>query len=224
MATAVNAANLSPDFLASLDRLYSGTRLAAQELEGKLVEADGGLWTLALLARCRAEPPLRFDRVVIAVDPPAGQHGAACGVVAVGRWEGKAYVLADRTVRGLSPHAWAARVAAAVESFGANTVVAEANQGGEMVRSVLESAGVRVPIDMVHAQYGKAVRAEPVALLYEQGRVLHTDDFPQLEEELMSMGAPDPAPSPDRADALVWAVTDLLLDGDRWIPKMTVYW
>jgi phage terminase large subunit-like protein len=163
-----------------------------------------------------------LDRVVVAVDPPASQYGAACGIVVVGRADGRAYVLADLSVRGQSPAGWAARVADAVDRFAANGVVAESNQGGDMVRSVLESAGVRARIDMVHAQYGKAVRAEPVALLYEQGRVFHTDEFPQLEEELMSLGAEGGGPSPDRADALVWAVTDLLVDADRWLPRITL--
>lgn len=213
-ATAVNAANLSPSFIAGLEQLYGGTRLAEQELEGRLVEGDGGLWRVEDLRRCRGAKPVRFDRVVVGVDPPASAGGDACGLVVVGRLENRAFVLADLTERGLSPHGWGARVAAAARRFGAARVVAEANQGGEMVRAVLAAAGTGCAIRLVHARFGKRARAEPVAALYEQGRVIHCGDFPALEEELMALGADEAGgASPDRADALVWAITDLLVDG-----------
>src|SRR5690606_16107271 len=210
--TATNAANLSPGFLAGLEQLYGGTRLAEQELEGRLVEGDGGLWRAEDLRRCRGAPPARFDQVVVGVDPPASAGGDACGIVVVGALEGRAFVLAGLTERGRSPHGWGAGVAGAARRFEARRVVAEANQGGEMVRAVRAAAGTACAIRLVHARFGKRARAEPVAALYEQGRVIHCGDFPALEEELMALGADETGPSPDRADALVWAITDLLVD------------
>ena len=128
--TADNAAHLAPAFLEELEALYGGSRLAAQELEGLVVEADeGALWRAADLARCRGAAPACLERVVVAVDPPAGSSGDACGIVAAGREGERAYVLADRSVRGLSPLGWAARVVETVAQVGAQSVVAEVNQG-----------------------------------------------------------------------------------------------
>lgn len=208
--TAANTENLSPGFLKHLQALYAGTRLEAQEMEGLIVENDGALFRAEDLARARGARPARLERIVVAVDPPATAHGDACGIVVAGRKDRTAYVLADLSIRGLSPNGWARRVAEAAQTFGAACVVAESNQGGEMVRSVLANAGCETPIKLVHAHRGKAARAEPVAALYEQGRVVHCGAFPALEEELMALGAEAGGHSPDRADALVWAVTHLL--------------
>lgn len=246
LPTAVNADNLAPAFLEGLEGLYGGTRLAAQELEGKVVEGDGALFTLAMITACRdhgipggyrasrylspqtpgaeATAPLEsgpFERVVVAVDPPCSAEGDACGIVVVGRVRGTAWVLADRTVRGRSPQGWARAVARAAEAYGATRIVAEANQGGEMVEAVLKTAGVRCPVKRVHARTGKRARAEPVAALYEQGRVRHCAGLEALEEELMGLGT-EGGGSPDRADALVWAVTDLLVDGAGLGPRVRV--
>ena len=211
-ATSTNADNLAPGFLEALHALYGGTRLAAQELEGLVTEADeAALWRAADLARCHGAAPAGFEAVVVAVDPPAGSTGDACGIVAVGRDGRRAFVLEDATVRGLSPLGWAGRAAETARRRGAGAVVAEANQGGEMVRTLLATAGCAVPIRLVHASRSKRARAAPVAALYEQGRVVHVGAFPALEEELMALGAADGGPSPDRADALVWAVTHLML-------------
>jgi phage terminase large subunit-like protein len=207
--TAANAAHLSPGFLTHLRTLYGGTRLEKQELEGLLVESEGALFRAEDLARARGSRPAELETVVVAVDPPASAGGDACGIVVVGRREGRAFVLADRSEAGLHPGGWARKVAAAAEEFGAACVVAEKNQGGEMVASVLAQAGCATRIRLVHASRGKVERAAPVAALYEQGRVVHCGDFPALEEELMGLGA-DGGRSPDRADALVWAVTELL--------------
>ena len=220
LPTRVNAGNLAPAFLEGLEGLYGGTRLAAQELDGRVVEADGALFSMAMMAAARVEAPGQLERVVVAVDPPCSAGGDACGIVVVGRARGMAWVLADRTVRGRSPQGWAGAVARAVEAFGAVRVVAEANQGGEMVEAVLKTAGVSCPVKRVHARTGKRARAEPVAALYEQGRVRHCADLTELEEELMGMGDAGGG-SPDRADALVWAVTDLLIDG-REGPRIRV--
>ncbi len=213
--TAANAENLAPAFLRTLESLYGGTRLAAQELDGIIVETDGGLFRAEDLARCRAARPARFDRVVVAVDPPATATGDACGIVAVGRRDDRAFVLADETARGLSPAGWAGRAVAAARFWKADALVAEANQGGDMVRSVLAQADPPCRIKLVKASIGKRARAEPVAALYEQGRVLHCGAFPALEEELMALGSGDLEHSPDRADALVWAVSELMLGPGR---------
>ena len=217
--TAANAGNLAPAFLRTLETLYGGTRLAAQELDGIIVETDGGLFRAEDLARCRTAKPARFDRVVVAVDPPATATGDACGIVVVGRRDDRAFVLADETARGLSPAGWAARAVAAARLWTADALVAEANQGGDMVRSVLAQAEPPCRIRLVKASVGKRARAEPVAALYAQGRVLHCGAFPMLEEELMALGSGDLEHSPDRADALVWAVSDLML-GARVRPRL----
>ncbi len=214
LPTRVNAANLSAGFVEGLEAVYGGTRLAAQELDGQVVDGDGALFTHAMIAAARAagEAAPACDRVVAAVDPPCSEGGDACGIVVVGRSGGVAQVLADRSAAGLSPQAWGARAARAAAEFGARRIVAEANQGGRMVEAVLQAAGAPCPVKLVHARYGKRVRAEPVAALYEQGRVMHRGHFPELEEELLGLGC-DGGGSPDRADALVWAVTELLLGG-----------
>ena len=227
-----NAAHLSPGFVEGLRALYGGTRLEAQEIDGQVLEAlEGAVFRADDLARARGAwadgVPERFDRLAVAVDPPAGLNGAACGVVTAARSGGRAWVLADDTAAGLSPLGWAQRVAAAVERAaprGPVEVVAEANQGGEMVRTVLKTAGVSAPLRLVHATAGKAARAEPVALLYEQGRVAHAPGLRALEDQmlLLALGA-DAArgASPDRADAAVWALTALML-GRMGEPRVRV--
>lgn len=208
-ATATNAAFLAPTFLSGLDMLYGGTRLAAQELDGLLVEGDGALFRAEDILRLRGAAPPVLDRVVVGVDPPAGTHGSACGIVAAARAGDRYYVLADATAAGLSPLGWASRVAETARTFKANVIVAEANQGGDMVRATLAQAGADRPIRLVHARHGKRVRAEPVAALYERGRVTHCGAFAALEEELMALGASEESML-DRADALVWALTALM--------------
>jgi phage terminase large subunit-like protein len=218
---------LHPDFVAGLQSLYGGTRLAAQELQGLVVEdGDRTLWRADDLARCYGVRPPAFDAVVVAVDPPAGSRGDACGIVVAGRAGNTGYVLEDATLSNPSPMGWAYRVTEAVREHSADRVVAEANQGGEMVRSLLALAGCDVPIELVHARVGKRARAEPVAALYEQGRVVHAPGDPgtrfnALEEELMALGSESLVHSPDRADALVWALTALLVSG-RTEPRLRV--
>nr|WP_246263588.1 terminase family protein [Caulobacter soli] len=219
--TSANEAHLAPAFLSTLQSLYGGTRLAAQELDGLIVEGEGGLFRAEDLARCRGAPPAAFDRVVVAVDPPATAGGDACGIVVVGRFGDRAFVLADRTAKGLSPNGWARRAVDAAVSWTADALVAEANQGGDMVRSVLAQAGPPCAVKLVKASVGKRARAEPVAALYEQGRVVHCGAFPALEEELMALGSGDLDHSPDRADALVWAVSELMLGVGRR-PRLSV--
>jgi len=219
--TSANQAHLAPAFLSTLQSLYGGTRLAAQELDGLIVEGEGGLFRAEDLARCRGAPPAAFDRVVVAVDPPATAGGDACGIVVCGRFDGRAFVLADVTARGLSPNGWARRAVEAAVRWSADALVAEANQGGDMVRAVLAQAGPPCAVKLVKASVGKRARAEPVAALYEQGRVVHCGAFPALEEELMALGSGDLDHSPDRADALVWAVSELMLGVGRR-PRLSV--
>ncbi|MDO7834922.1 terminase family protein [Sphingobium sp. HBC34] len=216
--TADNDANLAPGFVAAMAAAYGGTRLGRQELDGELIEeADGALWTRDLIERCRvAHVPGVLARVVVAVDPPATAGGDACGIVVAGLGgDGRGYVIADASVEGMRPEGWARAVAAAAMVHGADKVVAEANNGGQMVESVLRAAEATLPVKLVHASRGKAARAEPVAALYEAGRVMHRGAFPMLEDEMCGLlaggGYVGPGRSPDRADALVWAMSELML-------------
>jgi phage terminase large subunit-like protein len=210
--TSANAANLAPRFLERLDDIYAGTTLAAQELEGLIVEHAHALWKARDFEAVRGSRPAEFDHVVVAVDPPAGVGAAACGIVVAASRSGRAYVLDDASVRDASPLGWARRVAEAAARWGAREVIAEANQGGHMVRATLAGADVRARIRLVHATEGKRARAEPVAALYEQGRVIHCGAFPALEEELMALGEAEMEGRLDRADALVWAITALIVE------------
>lgn len=218
--TAANRSALPAAFLAAMTENYGGTRLGRQELDGELIEeVAGALWTRALIENCRRrEAPAAVRRVVLGVDPPATSGGDACGIVAVALGtDGIAYVLEDGSVAGASPEGWAAAVAACAARHGADRVVAEANNGGEMVGSVLRAADAGLPVKLVHAAHGKAARAEPVAMLYAGGRVAHVGAFAALEDELCGLvaggGYHGPGRSPDRADALVWALSELMLAG-----------
>lgn len=222
-----NRAHLPGSYRAAMHEVYGAKRLGRQELLGEFLEdVEDALWTRELIERCRAS--LRpstgsgpqgdrfFKRIVIGVDPPASKTGDACGIIVVGKGaDGKAYVLGDHSVKGRSPEGWARAVAAAAEAWGADRVVAEVNQGGDMVESTLRAADVGMPVKKVHASRGKVARAEPVAALYEAGKAFHAGDFPELEDELCGLisggGYEGPGRSPDRADALVWAMTELML-------------
>ena len=218
MKTAENHANLAPGFLAALAERYGGTRLGRQELDGEVMEdRDDALWRRDQLERLVVRLPGSLARIVVAVDPPAGSGATSCcGIVVAGLEEGgRAVVLADCSVEGHSPAGWARAVVTAARRFGADRVVAEINQGGDMVTSVLASVDPTLPVATVRATRGKFLRAEPVAALYEQGRVVHAGRFPALEDQMCDFG-PDGLSggrSPDRLDALVWALTALMLDG-----------
>ena len=225
-ATHDNRGNLPDSFLTAMEREFGHSQLARQELHGELLEdIAGALWTRALIEACRADgsadPALR---VVIGVDPPASDRGDECGIVvcALGT-SGIAQVLADCSVAKASPERWARAVAEAARGWNADRVVAEANQGGQMVVSVLRAADIALPLKLVHASRGKAARAEPVAALYEAGRVRHAGMFAQLEDQLCGLmaggGYEGPGTSPDRADALVWALSELML-GRRQEPRV----
>ena len=213
-ATVVNARYLAPAFLDAVVARYVGTRLGRQELDGEIIEerADA-LWRRGGIEACRVGSAPALMRIVVAVDPPAG-HGKrsnACGIVCVGLGaDGRAYVLDDCSAHGMRPAQWARRVVALYHARQADRVVAEVNQGGAMVEQVLREIDPDVSFRAVHATRGKQARAEPVAALYEQGRVSHVGAFPELEDEMCS-AIGEGGKSPDRLDALVWAVSDLML-------------
>jgi phage terminase large subunit-like protein len=225
-STKANKFQLAPQFLEQMLLRYDGTRLGRQELGGELIEARAdSLFPRERIERARAagHPPLA--RIVVAVDPPASsREGAdACGIVAAGvDDDGKVFVLADESAAGLSPLQWASRAIALYRRLDADRIVVEVNQGGEMARAVLFETDASVPVSEVRATRGKVLRAEPVAALYEQGRVSHVGSFPLLEDEMADFGADglSNGRSPDRLDALVWAITSLVLMPREATPRM----
>jgi phage terminase large subunit-like protein len=224
--TVENASNLSGFFIEEVTRDYGGGRLGRQELDGELIDdVEGSLWPRDLIEKCRAGARLpEFRRVVVGVDPPTSAEGT-CGIAvcALGA-DGGGYVLADATVAGVRPERWAKTVEAAAQAWNADRIVAEGNQGGAMVESVLRGADVALPVRIVHARQGKSARAEPVAALFEGGRAKFAGAFPALEDQLAGMTAggdyEGPGRSPDRADAMVWAMTELMLGRPRAVPRI----
>jgi phage terminase large subunit-like protein len=220
MTTRDNARNLAAGFIAAIEARYAGTRLGRQELDGELIEdRQDALWSRQMVeAAAVPHPAGALSRIVVAVDPPAGSRRSsdACGIVAAGLIDAeRALVLADATVQGLTPQGWAARAVALFRDLEADCIVAEVNQGGDMVAAVIRNVDATVPVRSVRASRGKWLRAEPVATLYEQGRVRHAQRFAALEDEMCDFG-PDglsSGRSPDRLDALVWAITELMLRG-----------
>jgi phage terminase large subunit-like protein len=221
-----NAGNLPLRFLDAIESEFAGSQLARQEIAGELlVDIEGALWTRSLLEQVResAAPP-SHRRVVVAVDPPVSSSGDECGIIVVALGEdGFARVLADCSVKDAPPAEWARRVADAAREWQADRVVAEANQGGAMVASVLRAADQVLPVKLVHASRSKVARAEPVAALYAAGRVRHVGMFARLEDQLCGLMVggdyAGPGRSPDRADALVWGLSELML-GRRALPSV----
>jgi phage terminase large subunit-like protein len=215
-----NEANLPPGFIAALQRRYADTATGRQELDGEIIEdLAGALWTRALIERQRLAAPDTLVRVVVGVDPPAGAASGVCGIVVAGLdGAGRGHVLADASIAGARPEAWARAVVAAADRWSADRVIAEVNNGGDMVTAVLRAIDANLPLTTVRASRGKVARAEPVASLYGEGRVFHSAPFATLEDQLCGLMAngiyAGPGASPDRADALVWALTALML-GDR---------
>ncbi|MCC5973555.1 MAG: DNA-packaging protein [Rhodobacteraceae bacterium] len=220
--THANRANLSDSFLTEVQRRYAGTRQGRQELDGVLLaDAEGALWTTAMLARCQVDRLPDFDRVVVAVDPPVTGHKGsdACGIVVVGvtmqgppqDWRG--FVIEDATVAAKSPVQWAEAAIAAFRRHGAERIVAEVNQGGDLVEAVMRQVDPMVPFRAVRAQRGKVIRAEPIAALYEQARVFHLRGLDLLEDQMgqMTLQGYQGKGSPDRVDALVWALHEAMI-------------
>ena len=210
-----NLANLAPAFAEQIIRKYEGTRLGRQELLAEiLTDVPGALWTWAMLDNRMSAPDL--TRVVVAIDPAvtSGEDSDETGITVCGLGiDGRAYVLADRSCR-LSPDGWAQRAVQAFDDYSADLVVAEVNNGGDLVEQTVRTVRRTIPYKKVRASRGKQVRAQPVAALYEQGRVSHVEAFPDLEEQLTSW-TPESGTSPDRLDALVWALTELMLGAQR---------
>ncbi|MEL6168231.1 MAG: terminase family protein [Pseudomonadota bacterium] len=221
--TEANRAFLASSFLEEVRARYAGTRLGRQELDGVLLnEEEGALWSLGALDECREGAAFLVDRIVVAVDPPVTGHAGSdeCGIVVAGAitdgppTDWRAVVLEDASVRGASPVVWAEAAVEALRRHKGDRLIAEVNQGGDLVESVVRQVDPMVPYRAVRASRGKVARAEPVAALYEQGRVHHLPGLDALEDQMCRFTAQGyrGAGSPDRVDALVWAMQDLLLD------------
>ncbi|MEL6236570.1 MAG: terminase family protein [Pseudomonadota bacterium] len=223
--TWANRRNLSEGFVERVQQAYEGTQLGRQEIDGTLMESlPGALWTQGQFDRLRGRPP-ELDRIVVAVDPPvtSGDAADACGIIVAGvsfdadpkAWTG--WILADETCEGAHPQIWAETAAKAAHRWRADRVVAEVNQGGELVETVLRQVDPMLSYRGVRASRGKVARAEPVAALYEQERVLHAGRFDKLEDQMCAITQEgfQGRGSPDRVDALVWALTDLMIEPAR---------
>jgi phage terminase large subunit-like protein len=222
--TAANRMHLAPDFLERMTARYGGSSLGRQELDGEFVlEVEGALWTWETIEAAKRPRSLELDRIVVAIDPPVtgGEGADECGMIVAGvamndgpphGWNVE--VIADMSVSGLSPQAWAERAVELYRLHQADSLVAEVNQGGELIATLIRNIDPTVPVCAVRATRKKHVRAEPVAALYEQGRVWHRATFGELEEQMaaMSSGGFRGRGSPDRVDALVWAVFALVIE------------
>jgi phage terminase large subunit-like protein len=216
MRTDENAGNLASGFMEAIRARYAGSRLGRQELDGELIEdRDDALWSRGMIENVQSPRPPELRRIVVAVDPPATslKTSDACGIVAAGLdSEGRAIVLADATIRAAKPQEWANVAVGLFHQLEADCLVVETNQGGDMVGAVIATVDPDVPVKPVRARRGKWLRAEPVAALYHQGKVRHAARFPELEDEMCDF-APDglsSGRSPDRVDALVWAINELM--------------
>jgi len=234
-----NAGNLAPGSVAAMIERYAGTRLGRQELDGEMLDdVPGALWTRAVLDANRVRELPEMARVVVAIDPSGtdgADEGDDVGIVVAGRGvDGRGYVIADVTCK-LSPDGWARRAITAYHQHQADRIVAERNFGGAMVAAVVRGADRSVPFKEVTASRGKAVRAEPISALYEQGRISHMPGLEALEDEmvLMTPGGYMGEGSPNRVDALVWALTEVMLshhapkvdDTANWtIPSTKTAW
>jgi phage terminase large subunit-like protein len=211
-STFANAANLAPQFLTAILARYEGTRLGRQEIEAEVIEdAEGALWRRALIEDSRVCSPPGLFRVVVAIDPAVTSVAGSdeTGMVVAGIDERRhGYVLEDLSGK-FSPDDWARRAIVAYHKHRADRIVAEANNGGDLVESVIRTIDPSVPYSKVYASRGKYARAEPIAALYEQGKVHHVGVFGALEDQMCQWIPGDP--SPDRMDALVWALSELCL-------------
>lgn len=212
-----NRSNLPQSFFEQVVGQYEGTRIGRQEIYGEILsDVPGALWNRGLLEKIRVRDVPPLSRIVVAVDPPvtSGKNADTCGIIVAGRDNNnQAYILEDCSVQGLSPLGWAKAALAVYHKYEADRMVAEVNNGGELVETLLRQIDPDVSYRAVRASRGKVLRAEPVAALYEQERVKHHGFFAELEDQMCSLtssGLSD-GKSPDRLDAMVWAVTELLL-------------
>ena len=214
-----NKANLAPAFFAQIVKKYEGTRLGRQELNAELLEdTPGALWSQSLIDGTRISAAPELTRIVVAIDPAAtsGEDADETGVVVVGQdKDGQGYVLADCSGR-YTPIEWARIAISAYRTHHADRIVAERNNGGDMVEATLRMVDQNVPVTTVWASRGKVTRAEPISALYEQGRMHHVGTFPQLEDQMTNFTSDFDREaagySPDRLDAMVWAATELLVE------------
>lgn len=215
-----NRANLADAFFSQIIGQYEGTRLGRQEINAEILEdVPGALWTRAMLDNLRVTQAPQLTRIVVAVDPEAtsAENSAETGIIVAGLGMDKhGYVLDDRTIRGL-PSAWAHQAIAAYHSRRADRIVYETNQGGDMVAHTLQTVEMSIPLKGVHASKNKQARAEPIAALYEQGKVHHVGVFAELEDQYCEWTPLNGQPSPDRLDAAVWALTELMVGAQTWV-------
>lgn len=220
-ASTADNKHLSQAFMTAMDDQYGGTRWGRQELKGEILwDDETALWSAHMFDNCRYQEAVpELDKIIIAIDPPvtSGARSDQCGIIVAGR-KGRGrtaqiYILHDGTVQGVSPKNWARKSLSLYDAWEADGLVVEVNQGGDLVSSVIHTLDPHVPIRTVFATKGKTARAEPVAALYEQGKVFHVGRFDALEAELLRFGKTVKGKSPDRADALVWAVNHLINEG-----------
>ena len=207
-----NRVNLPPAFFEQIIRKYEGTRLGRQELYAEVLDdVPGALWTRAMLENASGHALGDLQRVVVAIDPAvtSGDNADETGIIVAAKAADGLYdVLADRSCR-MSPDGWATRAITALDEFKADRIVAEVNNGGDLVEATIRTVRRNAPYRKVHASRGKRVRAEPIAALYEQSRVRHHGNLEHLEAQMLTFLPEGSDASPDRVDALVWALTEL---------------
>lgn len=220
-----NRANLAPGVVADLQRRYGGTRLGRQELDGEvLTDTPGALWTWDRIDAARVTVAPQLRRVVVAIDPAvsAGEGSDETGIIVCGiGFDGRGYVLEDASGK-YSPDGWARRAVHLAAEHKADRIVAEVNNGGQLVEHTLRTVDRAVAYKAVHASRGKATRAEPVAALYEQGRVSHIGRLDALESQMTGWDPSTSTKSPDRIDALVWALTELMVSAPGTVQTGTI--
>ncbi len=219
MKTSENKANLAPNFLTQIVSRFNGSVLGRQELDGELIDdLPDALWSRSLLESIKISKIPKLKRIIIGVDPPITSHknSDACGIiVAASLYEGEgAVILDDRTLKPAKPLAWAGQVVRTYRLYEADAVIAEINQGGDMITEMIRQIAPDIPIIPARASRGKWVRAEPIAALYARGLVRHKYGLSDLEDEMCAFGVNglSDGHSPDRVDALVWALSELLLN------------
>ena len=223
-----NAGFLSPSFIGEIEKQYGGTRLGRQEISGEMIEDNpDALFQRDLIEKTRVQTTPPLERIVVAVDPPVTSKNTsnACGIICAGLGEdGRAYVLDDATVQKAKPMRWAQKAVAIYHARAADRLVVEVNQGGEMVSTIVAEVDPSVAVKTVHAARSKHLRAEPVAALYEQHRVSHVGPLPELEDEMcvFEQRTGKGRTSPDRVDALIWALSELLLTSKAATPRVSV--